>query len=212
MKLRKTLFALSLITSTALFAEETEEGFVQAFNGKDLTGWKVNENPDSFRVENGELIAHGERAHLFYTGPNGNASFTDFEAKLMVMTKPNANAGFYFHTQFQDEGWPKKGYEAQINATYEKDPKKTGSLYGVQNVMDIAPHKDNEWFEYHITVKGKHITIRVNGEVTVDYTEPEEVPEAKGGFDRRLSSGTFAIQCHDPGSEVHFKNIRFKAL
>jgi len=207
------LFPLALLTLALPLSSLTagdDEGFTELLNGKDLTGWKVSENPDSFKVVDGELIAHGPRAHLFYMGEMGNHDFKDFEAKLMVMTKPGANAGFYFHTEYQEEGWPKKGYEAQINATH-KDPKKTGSLYGVENVMDIAPHKDNEWFEYHIKVEGSRIVIKVNGETTVDYTQPEEGPETTTkGFDRKLSSGTIAIQCHDPESEVHIKSIKLK--
>lgn len=203
--------ALLAAPFTAAAADADEEGFIELLNGKDLSGWKAAENPDSFKIVDGNLVAVGPRAHLFYVGDVGGAKFKDFEAKLTIMTKPNSNAGFYFHTEYQEEGWPKKGFEAQINATYKKDPKRTGSLYGIDNVMDVAPHKDNEWFDYHIIVKGKTITIKVNGETTVEYTEPDETPAAaKGGFDRRISSGTIAIQCHDPGSEVHFKSIKIK--
>jgi len=46
----------------------------------------------------------------------------------------------------------------------------------------------------------------------VDYTEPENAYRAEGMQDRRLSAGTFALQCHDPGSVVYYKNIRVKPL
>ncbi len=211
MKLLPTLSLLLLLP--ALAAADHHKGFIELFNGKDLDGWKINESPDSWKVEDGQLICKGPRSHLFYAGKVAKATFKDFEVKLKVMTKPKANAGFYFHTSFQKSGWPKKGFEAQINATHG-DPKKTGSLYGVKNVMNTAPHKDNEWFDYHIIVKGLQITIKVNGKTTVEYTQPKEGPseKEKGGFDRMLSSGTFAIQCHDPGSEVRFKSIQVKPL
>lgn len=45
-------------------------GFVELFNGKDLSGWKVNENPDSVRVQDGSLVVQGDRAHVFYDGPS----------------------------------------------------------------------------------------------------------------------------------------------
>ena len=70
-----------------------------------------------------------------------------------------------------------------------------------------APAKDNEWFTQEIIVNGKQIVIKVNGKTLVDYTEPEGV---EGG--RKLSSGTFAIQAHDPKSRVLFKNIQVKPL
>ncbi|TWU03287.1 hypothetical protein Pla100_02050 [Neorhodopirellula pilleata] len=59
------------------------------------------------------------------------------------MTTPGSNAGIYFHTKYQDEGWPKQGYECQVNITHH-DPKKTSSLYGVVNVDDPGL-VDNVW-------------------------------------------------------------------
>jgi hypothetical protein len=214
MKLRSTLSLLLLIPGLGMAeGEKNAEGFIELFNGKNLDGWKINESPESWKVENGEIIIKGERSHLFYVGEVNGANFKDFEVRLKVLTKPKANAGFYFHTAFQKDGWPGKGFEAQINATHA-DPKKTGSLYGVRNVMDNAPHKDDEWFDYQITVQGNKVTIKVNGETTVEYEQPEGGPtkEEKGGFDRVLSGGTFAIQCHDPGSEVRIKSIQVKPL
>ena len=46
----------------------------------------------------------------------------------------------------------------------------------------------------------------------VDYTEPKGKPAESDQFERRLGKGTFALQGHDPESEVHFKNIRVKRL
>lgn len=216
MRTLSSVFLPWILSTVAAFSADAPatcaDGFTELFNGKDLAGWKISENQGSFRVENGELVAHGARAHLFYVGDFQGANFTDFEAKLQVMTKPGANAGFYFHTEYQDQGWPAKGYECQINATH-KDPKKTGSLYGIVNVMDTAPHADNEWFDYHIIVKGKTVTIKVNGKETITYTEPADgsLSDPKNPL-RKVSSGTVAIQAHDPGSDVRIKSIRIKPL
>ncbi len=215
------------------------DGWLSLFNGKDLTGWKSNtatddknESGDSvFTVENGELKVSGGRAHLFYVGPDGNASFKNFEVKAKVKTTPGSNSGFYFHTKYQDTNWPDAGYECQVNSTH-KDPKKTGSLYGVVNILvlapgdkepeggthikrDVAPSKDGEWFDYDIKVEGKHITLKVNGETTVDFTEPEgwdPAKELKNMPGRKLSEGTFAIQGHDPKSTTYYKDIMVKRL
>lgn len=210
---------------------EKDDGWVSLFDGKTLDGWKSSpDNPDSFSVEDGTLKVSGPRAHLYYVGDDGEASFTDFELKIKAKTMPKANSGIYFHTEFQESGWPKKGYEVQVN-TSQGDPKKTGSLYGVVNIWvdgkdgektfeaqgatnhrrDEAPSKDNEWFEYHIIVKGKTVTLKVNGETTVEFTEPDgwEGPN-KGMSGRILGEGTFALQAHDPGSTVYYKDIRVK--
>jgi hypothetical protein len=193
------------------FAEDDaqEEGFVSLWDGKSLDGWKINENADSWKIVDGALVCRGPRSHIFYVGDQ--APFKNFHFKADVMTKPGANAGIYFHTKYQDSGWPKFGYEAQVNAT-QGDPKKTGSLYAVKDVFE-ANHKDNEWYTEEIVVEGKRIQIIVNGKTVVDFTEE---PDRKAGtdFTRILDAdgGTFAFQAHDPESEVHFKNVRVKKL
>ena len=202
--LAASALALTLALSNALAAGE--EGWISLFNGENLDGWKVGENPDSFRVEDGAIVAHGPRAHLFYAGPVKDHNFKNFHLKADVLTKPNANSGIYFHTGFQEEGWPSVGYEIQVNITH-RDPQKSGGLYGVRPVAD-PPAKDNEWHTQEIIVRGKRIISKINGQVLVDYTE--DPADIRG--DRRLSSGTFAIQAHDPDSKVLIKNIKVKPL
>jgi hypothetical protein len=184
------------------------DGFFPLFNGKDLEGWKVGKHPEAFTVKDGTLVVNGEVAHLFYAGPVNNHDFKDFHFKAEVMTMPNSNSGLYFHTKFQDESWPNQGFEAQVNNTYAKDPKKTGGLYGIRDVMNTATVKDNEWFTYDIIVKGNHVEIKINGKTTADWTQPADWKS--GG--RKIGSGTFAIQAHDPGSKVMYRNIKVKPL
>lgn len=183
-----------------------DSSWVSLFDGKTLQGWKASENKDSCRVEDGAICVNGPRSHLFYVGDVNDGKFKNFELKCKVKTLPNSNSGIYFHTDYQDEGWPAKGYEAQVNNT-GGDPKKTGGLYAVQDVFE-APAKDNEWFDYHIIVDGKRIMVKINGATTADYTE-EDGLDREG---RRLSSGTFALQAHDPGSKVLYKDVRVKVL
>ena len=182
------------------------------FDGESLNGWTASENVDTFSVKNGTIRVKGDRSHLFYTGPVMNADFKNFEWKADVMTMPKANSGMYIHTEFQESGWPQKGYEVQVNNS-QKDWKRTGGLYGVVDIKK-PPVKDNEWFTQHIIVKDKRIIIKVNGNITVDYTESEEVSQngQPGQAGRKLSSGTFALQGHDPGSVVYYKNIMVKPL
>ena len=186
-------------------------GWQSLFDGKTLNGWRANENENTWSVRDGMLITHGERSHLFYVGPVSNANFKNFEFKADVMTEPKANSGIYFHTEYQESGWPSKGYECQVNTTHS-DRKKTGGLYAVQDVMDNAPSKDGEWFGYYIKVEGKHIIIKINDKTTVDWTEPEDWKPPEGMSGRKVSSGTFALQGHDPKSVVYYKNIMVKPL
>ncbi len=192
-------------TSNTLSEQDKSEGWQLLFNGTDLEGWKASENPGVFTVSNGTLVVHGKRSHLFYTGPVNGADFVNFHFAADVKTFPKANSGLYFHTEYQEKGWPGKGYEFQVNNTH-RDPKKTAGLYGIKDNFK-APVEDGQWFHYEMLVKGKDIESRINGKVITQFTEPEGVT---GG--RKLTHGTFAIQGHDPGSIVHYRNIKVKVL
>jgi len=185
-----------------------EKDFVTMFDGKSFAGWKINESPESWKIEDGVIVAQGNRSHLFYEGDG--KPFKNFHLKAEVKTTPGSNGGIYFHTKFQDEGWPKSGFECQVNISH-KDPKKSSGLYSVQDVFD-PPVKDNEWYTQEIVVKGRKITLSLNGKTLVDYTEPENQKAASDKFERRLGEGTFALQAHDPESTVYFKNLRVKRL
>lgn len=216
MRIRLSLFAAAagaflLLAPQSVTRLEAQDGWVSLFDGKTLDGWKVGENAATFKVEDGALVVFGPRAHLYYQGPVQNHVFTNFEYKADVMTFPGANSGMYFHTEYQEGGWPSKGYEVQVNNSHT-DPIRTGSLYNIVNVMNTAPAKDNEWFTQHIIVQGKKVTIKVNGKTTVEYTEPEGVQRPADMAGRLISKGTFAIQGHDPESKVMYKNIKVRAL
>ncbi len=188
-----------------------EKGFVSLFDGKSLNGWKINkENPKSIVVKEGNIVIDGPRAHLFYTGDVENHNFKNFVLRAQVKTFPKANSGIYFHTKYEDSGWPYAGFEAQVNNTHG-DPKKTGGLYAVKDV-NPAPARDGEWFDYEIRVKGKEVNIKINGKVTSSWTEIPNAPHLKSMPGRKLGSGTFALQAHDPKSVVHYRNIRVKPL
>jgi hypothetical protein len=189
-----------------------EDGWYSLFNGKDLTGWKVSEdNPDTFQVVDGEIVAHGPTAHLYYVGPVNDGHFKNFEWKCDVLTKPGANSGMYFHTKYLQSGWPAQGIEVQVNNT-QRDPRKTGSIYRLRDIMHNSPAKDNKWFTQHVIVEGRHIVVKVNEKVVNDYTQPENLRREAGWEKNVLSSGTFALQGHDPESEVHFRKVLVKPL
>lgn len=192
------------------FTFRQSDGWVSLFDGKSLKDWKVGDNAGTFTVENGMIVAHGKTAHLFYEGNIKDHNFKNFDFKADVMTTPGSNSGIYFHTEYQESGWPAKGYEVQVNNSHT-DWKRTGSLYGVVDIKEVYV-KDNVWFTEHITVQGKRVIIKINDKTVVDYTEPANVQRPKDMVGRILSCGTFALQGHDPNSKVYFKNIMVKPL
>jgi len=214
--------AVIVIASTAYAADAKNKnkskpkpdgnGWYSLFNGNDLTGWRTSEDhPDTFRVVDGEIVAHGPVCHLFYDGPVRRANFKNFEWKCEILTRPHSNSGMYFHTKYQANGFPHTGIECQINNTHP-DPRKTGSLYRLKDIMNDSPAKDDEWFTQTVIVKGNHIVVKINDKVVNDYTQPENLKREEGWEENVLGSGTFALQGHDPGSEVHFRKIMVKPL
>jgi hypothetical protein len=217
--MRQTTLSIALLSLVAFsFAADkpaadskNEEGFVSLFDGKTLDGWKANEKPEAFAVEDGCIVCKSGFAHLFYTGDVNKHDFKNFEFRCEFKFIPGSNSGIFFHTADEGKGLVRKGYECQICSDEHKDPRKTGSLYAIEDVKKSAA-KDDEWSTYTIRVEGKHITLKVNDKVTVDYTEPENPKREKGRERRVVSSGTFALQGHDATSKTWFRNIRVKVL
>jgi hypothetical protein len=210
--MKRFLLILLLAAAPAAFAQK---GWISLFNGKDFTGWKIGGDQTTFTIKDGAMVAKGPVAHAFYDGPVNNHDFKNFELMVDVMTLPNSNGGIYFHTEFQEKGFPKKGFEVQVNNTYERDPIKSGSLYhvkdiGAEDIKGIT--KDNEWFTEHIIVKDKTVTVKLNGKEVVKWTQPSDFTGGRDGSGRVLGSGTIAFQGHDPNSTVHYKNVRIKPL
>src|SRR5262245_47938466 len=179
---------LALVAPAAFLSadDKDDKGWAQLFNGKDLTGWKMHPNDKAkWEVKDGAIVGSGEAGHLF----TERDDYTNFVVRFEAQINEGGNSGQYFRTQF-GKAFP-KGYEAQINATHG-DPVKTGSLYPAFNskltaeqkkpiLVLKAPHKANEWFTQEVTADGNHIVIKVNGKVTVDYTDDKNT-FTKGHF------------------------------
>lgn len=210
--LNRILLLMAVINFFCLTAPyaQSKKGWVTLFDGSSLDGWKVGENAATFSLSDGLLKVAGPRAHLFYVGPFQNHSFKNFEFKAVVKTTPGSNSGLYIHTEYQERGWPEKGYEVQVNNSH-RDWIRTGSLYDIQDIKESYA-KDNEWYTQHIIVKGKRIIVKINDTVVIDYTEPENPLRTEDHKYRLLNRGTFAIQGHDAKSVVYYKNIQVKLM
>jgi hypothetical protein len=211
----RRVFISSAITAP-LIAAPTEP-WTQLFDGHSLNGWRPSENKDSWKVVDGQLAADGPRSHLFYDGPVHGADFRNFELEVELTTKPECNSGIYFHTAYQEKGFPEKGFEIQVNNTAIGDGgylerKKTASLYGVRNIYkQLVP--DEKPFQIRVAVRGKNVQIRLNGQLVIDYVEPTPPVIPTGGEKQRfLDHGTFALQCHNDGSKASFKSVRVRPL
>jgi len=206
----KNLFVILLFSSLSFSSYAQKGKWVELFNGKDLEGWKVSENPSSFSVVDKTIKVDGPRAHAFYDGPVGNHDFKNFELKVEVKTMPKANSGIFIHTAYQETGWPNKGYEVQVNQTHG-DWRKSGSLYSFNDVRDVYVN-DGEWYTYHIIVNGDQATVKINDKVVMEYDESEDSKRPANAGDKKFHKGTIALQAHDPESVIFYRSVKIKIL
>lgn len=193
------LLGFILLGCGAAWGDENKrnDGWIQLFNGKDLTGWKTHpDDKAKWEVIDGLLVGTGPAGHLF----SEKGDYDNFLYRVEAKISDKGNSGQYFRTEF-GKAFP-RGLEAQINATH-RDPIKTGSLYHYKDCYIYkAPHGPDEWFTQEVRAEGNHIVIKVNGKVTVDKVIP----------DLKYMKGHFAIQQHDPGSKVTIRKIEYKPL
>lgn len=208
------LTALCLLPASLVRGDEWRT----LFNGKDLTGWRANNDPESFKVVDGVLrvqAAGKTSAHLFVVKEPGGEieKFKDFELEVEAKAEPNSNGGVFVHTDMRTRDKQlhlAKGYEVQLNSS-AKEKRKTGSLYAIVD-FDKSPLDETQWFRVNVRVEGKRIRIRVNDIETVDYTEPEGAERPPERRERLFSAdgGAIALQAHDAGSVWYFREIRVK--
>ena len=171
-----------------------KDGWISMFDGKTLDGWKANEQPESWKVVNGAIVGDGPASHLFWM----TRECENCEFRAEVKLNHSGNSGMYFRTAF-GPGFP-KGYESQVENT-SPDPQKTGSLYGMSKVLDqlIA---DDTWWTQHIIANGNHIVIKVNDKVVTDFVDQKNT----------YTKGYLALQQHNPGSIVQYRNLMMRPL
>ena len=162
---------------------------------KDLDNWFSEDNA-TWSNDGGTLIGHDGPGHLFT-----KKKYTDFEMRSLVKISDHGNSGMYFRTKPNPDAnnpWP-IGYEAQID---QHDPKNyTGCVYNAAWPQSGPGKngpitKDEHWFDYRVRAVGDHIQTWING-----------VPFVDAHLDQ-YDSGSFAVQGHNPGSVVEFRDLR----
>jgi hypothetical protein len=191
------LAAAGFVAAVSLAAKEKKPGkndWQPMFDGATLEGWKANEHPESWSVKDGVIRGDGAESHLFWMGQQ----CVNCEFKAEVKLNHSGNSGMYFRTAF-GPGFP-AGYEAQVENT-SPDPQRTGSLYGFVRVLEqLVP--DDTWWTQHIIVEGNHIQIFVNDKKVVDYIDEKNT----------YTAGYLALQQHNQGSVVEYRNLMMKPL
>jgi hypothetical protein len=138
--------------------------------------------------------------------------YGDFELSCKILLRDGVgNSGIQIRSEVFDQAkFRVKGPQVDVGAGY------FGSLYGegVGGMMKASGDKVKvaklkEVNDYHITAKGNHITIQMNGETIVDAEFPA-TPDKKP----MNAEGIIAMQIHAgyPKMRVEFTDIKFTDL
>src|SRR5262249_16320672 len=162
----------------------------------------------------GALVGSAPKGLKFNTFLCSKKKYSDFELRFEVkLTGGGANSGVQIRSEiFNPKTFAVKGPQCDMGGGY------WGSLYGehfspdgkaADGMMQAAPKdvvakvlKKDDFNDYWIKCVGNHVTIKLNGAVTVD-----------GDFPRMPKDGIIAFQIHSGGPmEATFRNIQFKDL
>ena len=140
---------------------------IQLFNGKDLTGWKMDKpSPDKpWKVVDGTLVSPGHGPEII-----SDHKFKDFKLHIEFNCAAGSKSGVYLRGR----------YEVQIedNSTQEPTSHHTGGVYGFIDPKPELPRKPGEWQTYDITLIGRTITVVQNGQTIINQ---QEIPGLTGG-------------------------------
>lgn len=183
------------------------EGWINLFNGKDLTGWTGD--PEIWRVENGYISGKKEKqgwnSFLVFNYPFKNFVL-DFK---FILVDKKGNSGVQYRSWVKN--WQKfvvAGYQADIGNGY------WGSLYDEANrgkLLFTSPKelastiKTDDWNSFTVEANGTKLKHTLNGQAAGEFDDTDEA--------KRKLEGIIALQYHAPGNfEIRFKDVRIKLL
>ena len=205
--------------SDGLYPEGDTSGWVQLFNGKDLSGWEHAGN-GHMSVEDGMIRGHGGMGLLYWTAQKfGNCTFK----VVFKMEKTNSNSGVFVRIPIKPyEEWMPVfyGHEIQIDndpeASDETEYHYTGMIYSLTKPLAKMGRPGPEWNTMEITLDGPRTIVYLNGVKVTDYTDGDPVPDRVWDFEPfrgpRPDFGYFGLQNHDEENVVFFKEVAVKSL
>lgn len=189
-----------------------EAGFVQLFNGKDLSGWTGG--VEAYEVVDGTLMSKpGGKGNLLT-----EQTYDDFDLRLEFKLTPAANNGVGIRLPKTAKATSYEGMEIQVldDAGYKatkplKEWQHCGSLYGCVAAKQGHVKAPGEWNEMRIVAKGPSLQVFLNGELVTDAKLDELKPvDGKEHPGLKNKGGHIGFLGHN--DVVYFRNIRVKSL
>ncbi len=195
---RNSRHVITISPNPGLSPLKVEDGWVQLFNGTDLSGWRERPlvSKSAWQVVDGVLKGQATEQSLLWSE---RTDYRDFHLRVEARVEAGGDSGIVFRDT------PQQGYEAEINPGSRVAP--TGSLWrksAKYEVLATAPDasapKAGEWFTLEVIARGGRLQVLVNGRTTADISD---APSAQGAF---------ALQSRGKGGRVEFRKIEIKEL
>ncbi|MCP1386468.1 3-keto-disaccharide hydrolase [Runella salmonicolor] len=206
------IFSLAgILTLTNLFLIPSQKT-VRLFDGKSFKGWE-GDTITTWRIENGALVG----GSLVTKVPHNDflctqRSFSNFILKLKFKlsgTEGFINSGVQFRSKrLTNPAYEMIGYQADLGDNYwaslYDESRRNKTLIGPDAALVKKILKPGAWNDFEVRAENRRIRILLNGQQTVDYTEPDEsIPQ----------SGLIGLQIHGGGkAEVAYKDIIIQEL
>lgn len=222
MKYLISLLGLSLLCAVAQAQAQSsagtvtrENGFLSLFDGKTLTGWKLEHGfGPGYIVRDGLLVCPLDGGGNLYT----ENEYANFILRFEFRTEPGGNNGVGIRAPLEGDA-AYVGMEIQIlDDQHEKYKGKIKPEQHHGSIYDVIPARTGflkpagEWNEEEIAADGSRIRVTLNGVIILDsdlkIVREEAVLKKHPGLKR--SSGHLGFLGHH--SLVEFRNIRIKPL
>src|SRR5437899_3008299 len=190
----------SLLAGTAVSDEQ--DGFRSLFSSEALKQWRQC-GPGRFTFTNGVATGEGGMGLWWFSG----RQFTNFVLRgEFVQEQEIADSGVFVRfPDPKDDPWNavKQGHEIEIGDPNPKDPTwRTGSIYPFKASLNANTRPPGQWNEYEITCLGQNYSVRINGQLVLEWADPQ----------KRTSSGYVGLQNYYDGKTVRHRNVRVKEL
>jgi hypothetical protein len=189
------LLALGLgLTIAAPKASSQQSGWVTLFDGNNLDNW--NQVGDSnWHLVDSAVVADKKGKDAGYLV--SKKSYKNFIVRVEFWPSDDANSGIYFRCLNPTKITDRTCYEANI---FDQRPDPSYGTGAITRYVEInpMPKAGGKWNTYEITVKGRDITVMLNGKETARLRN--------GMFDQ----GPIVLQ-HGAGT-IKFRKVQIKPL
>ncbi len=202
------LFMFAAVASS----DDFEDRSVALFDGESLAGWEGN--GEWFRVQDKAVVAGSLKKEIPHNEfLCSKETYENFELRLEAkLVGEGQNAGVQFRSKRVPDSSEVSGYQADIGVAWDRPV--WGAIYDESRRRKMLAEPDPElakrlvktgqWNEIRVLCQGSRIQIFLNGQRTVDYSEPDDDISREGVIGLQIHAGK--------PTEAWYRNIRIRKL